>query len=43
MLLYAFSMYYGEIENKNQTFTCKLGWHTTTLARLSAITSNFQK
>jgi hypothetical protein len=40
MLQYAFYMYWGEKEGVGQIFAVKLGWHPSTLARLSGITSN---
>ncbi len=36
-------MYKGEIDNKYISLAWKLGLHPSTLARLSSITSNFEK
>jgi hypothetical protein len=36
-------MYWGDMERMGLSFACKLGWHPSTLAHLSSISSNFEK
>jgi hypothetical protein len=43
MLQYAFYMYWKDMECVGHSFAWKLGWHPMNLARLSSITSNFEK